>query len=72
MECFTADFLWLVFTSLKMSWNPKNDQVLDKKKENLFNNTALLQLEQSYLTQKCKIVFFERYNIQVFGAIELP
>ena len=32
MECFTADFLWLVFTSLKMSWNPKNDQFLDKKK----------------------------------------
>ena len=66
----------IVFICLEMLWNPKNDQFFVEKKS-LFINTALLPLEQrlvpnSYLTLKFKIVFFERYHIQVFFATELP
>ena len=48
-----------------------------QKKVKYLQNTALLQLEErlvpnSYLTLKCKIVFFEKYYIQVFFATELP
>ena len=78
-KCFVQDCLkifLIVFICLEMLWNPKNDQFLVEKKS-LFINTALLLLEQrlvpnSYLTLKFKIVFFERYHIQIFFATELP
>ena len=65
-KCFVQDCLknfLSVFTCQKKEKK--------KKKENLFINTALLQLDQrlapnSYLTLKCKTVFFEKYHIQVF------
>ena len=64
----------LGFICSKMPWNPKNDPFLFKK---LFMNTALMQQEMPfvpcpYLTLTSKIVFFERYHIQVFFIAELP
>ena len=67
----------LVLTCLEMHINFKNFQFFSRKKESLFISTALLQLHQFlgpnlYLALKCKIMFFERYPIQVFLQRSCP
>ena len=62
------------FNLLKTVMKASKLSVFGRKKKNIFISTTLLQLEQrllpsSYLTLKCKIVFFERYHIQVSFAI---
>ena len=77
-KCFAQDCLkifLLGLTSLKMHWNPRNDQYLvDKSKffSEVFPCCNWMRLvRNSYLTLKCKIVLCERYHIQAFFATEL-
>ena len=74
LECLKT-FL-LGFISLNSKRKLQKLLVFSRKSKNIFVINALLQLDRLllpglYLTQKCKTVFFEIYQINTFVASQL-